>query len=147
MKGDTIVDLSPLFEDIHVHHPQELIQGLIESWDENRAVIEAFAADSEGVPLTSVRIRPPLPRPDKIICMAVNYLEGENPPMPAIDAFLKSSDCVVGDNDTVFLDPECNPTIFHCEAEVALVIGKPAKGVKQADACLLYTSPSPRDRG
>ncbi|MDA1215604.1 MAG: fumarylacetoacetate hydrolase family protein [Chloroflexi bacterium] len=134
VKGENIVDLGPLLEDIHVHEPQELIAGIIESWDENKEMIAEFVAANEGVPLTSVRIRPPLPRPDKIICMAVNYLEGENPPMPQTDAFLKSSDCVVGNGDTVFLDPECNPTIFHCEAEVAVVIGKPGKGVKQADA-------------
>ena len=40
-------------------------------------------AQGEGVPLDSVRIRPPLPRPINIDCMAVNYMENGTRSEPA----------------------------------------------------------------
>ena len=99
-----------------------------------REPFQKLVSVSEGVPLTSVRIRPPVPRPDQIFCMAVNYLEFGQRPMPEIDAFQKSSDCVIGDGDTVRLDPDCHATIFHHEAELAVVMGADAKNVSQEEA-------------
>ena len=54
--------------------------------------------------------------------------------MPDIEAFLKSSDVVIGDGDTVYLDPDCHASIFHHEAELAVVIGRDSYQVKQEDA-------------
>lgn len=133
IKGDRIVDVSDALH-VHAHHPQELIAALIEDFEQVRAQIERTVAKRNGVPLGTVKLLPPVPQPEKLICMAVNYLEGENPPMPEIDAFLKASDTVIGDGDTVLLDPECKATIFHAEAELAIVIGKEARHVKEADA-------------
>ena len=54
--------------------------------------------------------------------------------MPDIDAFLKSSDCVIGDGETIYLDPDCAATVFHHEAELGVVIAKEARGVKATGA-------------
>ncbi|MBM3940378.1 MAG: fumarylacetoacetate hydrolase family protein [SAR202 cluster bacterium] len=134
VKGNHIVDITNALKGVHAHHPQELINVIIEYFDEFKGDIEKLAAKTNGVPLDSVTILPPVPRPEKLICMAVNYLEGENPAMPEIDAFLKASDTVIGDGDTVLLDPECKATIFHHEAELAVVIAKEADHVKQQAA-------------
>ena len=134
VRGDQIADVSDVLGGIHAHSPQEMITAIIENWDEVGPAFAAAADKSKLVPLSSVQLLPPVPRPDKIICMAVNYLEGDNPPMPDIDAFLKDSDCVIGDGGTVLLDPECDAKIFHHEAELAVVIGKDADHVKEADA-------------
>ena len=68
------------------------------------------------------------------MAMAVNYLEFGLITEPApIHAFLKSSDAVIGPGDTIVL-PEAEADIFHHEAELGVVIGKEARGVKEADA-------------
>ena len=113
---------------------RELITLIIQNWDQVKDAFQNLANVSEGKPLSEVRIRPPIPRPDKIVCMAVNYLEYGQRPMPHIDAFLKDSDCVIGDGDTIVLDAEAPASIFHHEAELVLVFGKAGSSVSQADA-------------
>jgi len=81
-----------------------------------------------------VRLRPPLPKPTTIVCMAVNYMEDGTRAEPApINAFLKSPSAIIGPEDTMVL-PDVPATIFEGEAEVALVIGKPTSHVSAADA-------------
>jgi 2-keto-4-pentenoate hydratase/2-oxohepta-3-ene-1,7-dioic acid hydratase in catechol pathway len=134
VKGDRIVDFLPALGGVHAHDPQELINTIIQHWSELADGVVQYLEDEEGELLTKVSIQAPLPRPEKLLCMAVNYLENGTRPMPEIDAFLKSSDCVIGDGETIYLDPECNATIFHHEAELAVVIGREAHGVSEAEA-------------
>src|SRR5207248_11426345 len=83
------------------------------------------------------RVRPPLPRPSNIVCMAVNYMEDGTRSEPApINAFLKSPNSVIGQGDTMVL-PDVPATIFEGEAEIALVIGKHASRVS-ADRAMDY---------
>ena len=134
VKGDNIVDVSEVLGSVHAHSPQDRMEVIIEHFDQLRDPFEKLVSVSEGVPIADVKVRPPLPQPGKILCMAVNYLEFGSRPMPELEAFLKSSDCVIGDGDTVYLDPDCNATIFHHEAELAVVMGKHSYKVKQEDA-------------
>ena len=58
--------------------------------------IEQAAGRGRAIPLDKVTIRPPLPRPINIDCMAVNYMEDGTRKEPApINAFLKSPNCVL----------------------------------------------------
>ena len=41
------------------------------------------AAKGHGKPVSQVRVRPPLLKPENIICMAVNYMEDGTLPEPA----------------------------------------------------------------
>ena len=134
VKDDHIVDVSEALSGVHAHHPQDLITLVIENFEKVRKAFENLAKVSKGVPISSVQILPPLPRPETIVCMAVNYLENGTRPMPDIDAFIKSSDSIIGDGDTVYLDPACDAKIFHHEAELAVVMGKDSDHVNQADA-------------
>src|SRR5215472_13326483 len=134
MKGDSVVDVSQLVHEIPHTGPHDLISGLIERFADYRSTFEKATAAGTGVSLSSVRIRPPLPRPVNIDAMAVNYMEDGTRKEPApINAFHKSPGCVIGDNDTMIL-PDVAATIFEGEAELALVIGKRADNVSQADA-------------
>jgi len=134
LKGDTVVDVSPVVREIPHTGPHNLISGLIESFGDYRGGLEKATADGKGVPIASVRIRPPLPRPVNIDCMAVNYMEDGTRKEPApINAFHKSPNCVIGDNDTMVL-PDVPASIFEGEAEMALVIGKRAANVPAAKA-------------
>lgn len=129
LNGDTVVDVSALVRDIPHTGPHNLISGLIERFSDYRVALEKAAGGAKGVPLGSVRIRPPLPRPVNIDCMAVNYMEDGTRKEPApINAFHKSPGSVIGDNDSMAL-PDVPATIFEGEAEIAVVIGKRAAHV------------------
>ena len=134
LKGDAVVDVSAVVKDIPHTGPHDLINGLIARFADYKKKLEDAVAKGTGVPLTSVRIRPPLPKPGNIDCMAVNYMEDGTRSEPApINAFHKSPNAVIGDGDTMVL-PDVPATVFEGEAELALVIGKKATKVSQADA-------------
>jgi 2-keto-4-pentenoate hydratase/2-oxohepta-3-ene-1,7-dioic acid hydratase in catechol pathway len=132
--GDAVVDASSVVQDIPHTGPHDLINGLIARFGEYRPRLEEAARRGKAVPLADVKIRPPLPRPVNIDCMAVNYMEDGTRTEPApINAFHKSPNAVIGSGDTMVL-PDVPATIFEGEAEVAVVIGKRAKDVKAAGA-------------
>jgi 2-keto-4-pentenoate hydratase/2-oxohepta-3-ene-1,7-dioic acid hydratase in catechol pathway len=133
-KDETVVDVGAAVADIPRTHPQDVIRGVIEGWSEYREILTRAAADGEGVPLSSVRIRPPLPPPNNIDCMAVNYMEnGTLSEKPPINAFHKSPNAIIGDGDTMLL-PDVPATIFEGEAELALIIAKHATNVPESEA-------------
>jgi len=132
--GNGIVGVSAAVKDIPHTGPHDLIAGLIQRFAEYRGRLEDAAQRGTATPLERVRIRPPLPRPVTIVCMAVNYMEDGTRSEPApINAFLKAPNAIIGDGDTMVL-PDVPATIFEGEAEVAVVIGKRAAHVKAADA-------------
>ncbi len=134
IKGDRVVDVSAVVADIPHTGPHNLISGLIERFADYRGKIEAATAASPGVPLSGVRLRPPLPKPGNIDCMAVNYMEDGTRTHPApLNAFNKAPGTVIGPGDTMVL-PDVPAVIFEGEAEIALVIGKHTSHVSQADA-------------
>jgi 2-keto-4-pentenoate hydratase/2-oxohepta-3-ene-1,7-dioic acid hydratase in catechol pathway len=129
-----VVDVMAAVRDIPHLNPQDLMRGLIERFEEYRPKLEQAAAQGTGIPVGDVRLRPPLPKPNNIDCMAVNYMEDGTRSEPApINAFHKSPSGIIGNGDTMVL-PDVPATIFEGEAEVALVIGKRASNVKAADA-------------
>lgn len=134
MKDDTVFDVSDIVQEIPHMGPHDLINGLIEQFDEYRDALETAASFVSGVPLSQVRIRPPLLRPATIDCMAVNYMEDGTRDEPApINAFHKSPSAIIGPGDTMVL-PDVPADIFEGEAEVAIVIGKTATNVSAEDA-------------
>lgn len=133
VKGDAIVDVSTIIGDIPHTTSGNLISGLIERFADYSARLQE-AAKGQGVPLAGVRLRPPLPKPGNIVCMAVNYMENGTLAKPApINAFHKAPTAIIGPGDTMVL-PDAPATIFEGEAELAVVIGKRATKVSAADA-------------
>src|SRR5438874_6629057 len=134
LKGDAVVDVARVVQDIPHLGPHDIIRGVIERWAEVRPKLEAAAAQERGVPLDRVKIRPPLPKPTNIVCMAVNYMEDGTRSEPApINAFLKAPSAIIGDGDAMVL-PDVPATIFEGEAEMAVIIGKRASHVSAANA-------------
>ena len=134
LNGDAVVDVSDVVRGIPHTGPHNLMSGLIERFAEYREALQEAADRGRGVPVSGVRIRPPLPKPYNIDCMAVNYMEdGTLAEPPPINAFHKSSSGVIGDGDTMVL-PDVPATIFEGEAELALIIGKRASGVRASEA-------------
>ncbi|MEQ9642279.1 MAG: fumarylacetoacetate hydrolase family protein [Alphaproteobacteria bacterium] len=129
-----VVDVTAATEGIPHTDPGDLMSGLIARWADYRGALESAAKAGPAVPVDSVRIRPPLPRPGNIDCMAVNYMENGTLPKPApINAFQKAANAIIGDGDTMVL-PDAPATVFEGEAELGLVIGKRCSNVSEAEA-------------
>jgi 2-keto-4-pentenoate hydratase/2-oxohepta-3-ene-1,7-dioic acid hydratase in catechol pathway len=132
--GDKIVDVSAVANGIKALGPQDVIRGVIQNFGKLKPKLAAAAKKGKGKPLNKVKLRPPLPRPENIICMAVNYMEDGTLPEPApINAFMKSPSAIIGPGDTMVL-PDMAASVFEGEAELAVVIGKKASHVKAKDA-------------
>jgi len=134
LRGDSVVDVTSVVQNVPHTGPGNLIIGVIERWPDLRGPLERAAGAGGGAPVTQVKIRPPLPKPVNVDCMAVNYMEDGTRKEPApINAFHKSPGCIVGHGDTVIL-PDIALSIFEGEAELAAVIGKRARHVTAARA-------------
>jgi 2-keto-4-pentenoate hydratase/2-oxohepta-3-ene-1,7-dioic acid hydratase in catechol pathway len=115
------------------HTPQLTMQGLIDRFEQLRPAAERLAAQGEALPLASVRLRAPLPRPGKILCCIANYWEHAQREARPLNMFLKNPEAVVGPGDTIMLPEFTEPWIFMHEAELALVIKGPAKKISQTN--------------
>jgi 2-keto-4-pentenoate hydratase/2-oxohepta-3-ene-1,7-dioic acid hydratase in catechol pathway len=134
VRGDEVIDLSNATSGITHTSPQDLLNQVIANYDQHKGKLEEAVKNGKGVPVNSVKLRSPLPKPYSIVCMAVNYMEDGTRDAPApINAFHKSPHSVIGDGDTMIL-PDMPATIFEGEAELAIVIGKKASHVKAEDA-------------
>ena len=134
LKGNNVVDVSDVVKDIPRVGPGDVINGLIARFGDYRAKLQAAVDKGAGVPVAGVKIRPPLPKPTNIDAMAVNYMEDGTRTEPApINAFHKSPSAIIGMGETMVL-PDVPATIFEGEAEMAVIIGKRATRVSQADA-------------
>ena len=87
-------------------------------------------------PLEGTRLASPIPRPPKIVCVGLNYLDHateQNVPLPEHPLlFSKATSSVVGPYDDVVLPAESEQVDY--EVELAVVIGKTTTAVSEADA-------------
>ncbi|MBI4305548.1 MAG: fumarylacetoacetate hydrolase family protein [Chloroflexi bacterium] len=129
-----VIDVSQAVKDVPRLTPQDLLEGVISRFDALKPQLEAAAVSARAKPVSSVRFRPPVPQPGKIVCMAGNYMESGTIPAPYdVDAFLKSPASIIGDGDTVIL-PDAPATVFQHEAELGVVIGRKASKVAASAA-------------
>ena len=90
----------------------------------------------DAIPATSVRLGPPVIDPQKILCIGLNYrdhaaeMDIELPTTPIV--FAKFANSLVGPHDEIVLPPD--DQMVDYEAELAVVIGRPARGVRPEDA-------------
>jgi 2-keto-4-pentenoate hydratase/2-oxohepta-3-ene-1,7-dioic acid hydratase in catechol pathway len=87
-------------------------------------------------PLRSAKLRAPIARPNKIVCLGLNYADhareqGTEPPATPI-YFLKSHNTICGPGDPIRLPP--NSTQVDYEAEFAVVIGKRGHRIPETEA-------------
>jgi acylpyruvate hydrolase len=117
-------------------------------WTSNRDVIQADERTraaliealpelaSSAVPLENARLGSPIPDPDKILCMGLNYrdhAEEQRLPLPkAPQFFAKFRNSLIGPEDPILL-PGASQQIDY-EAELAVVIGRRCRAVAVADA-------------
>lgn len=152
LREDTVVDISAAVRHFQGGSPQQLMEGIIDNFEALRSELERLATSGQAMPLSSVRLRAPLPRPSKMLCCIGNYWEhAEREPRP-LNMFLKSPDAIIGPGDTVVL-PDFPASVFHHEAELGIVIKGPARNVAEADSMqavfgyTCFTDVSARDKG
>jgi 2-keto-4-pentenoate hydratase/2-oxohepta-3-ene-1,7-dioic acid hydratase in catechol pathway len=128
-----VYSIAGLLAEAGAHSPQEALEYLIANERLLRPSINEVIGTRDGRVAASVRFRPPVTRPSKLLCAFANYREdGARNEVP-LDVFLKSPASIIGDGDTVVLPP-VDANIFHHEAELAFVIGKRASKVPAAEA-------------
>ena len=124
---------------------------VVDAWDaiggEGSSLRELLAAiasgtfagavgDAGGVPLADVSLLPPVPDPEKILCIGLNYrshaeeTKQQIPDVPTV--FAKFRNALAAPGATVEL-PKASEKVDY-EAEVCIVIGKRLKEVAPADA-------------
>lgn len=100
-----------------------------------KAAAAAKAGEAAGKFVTG-RLRAPIRKPDKVICIGLNYrdhaAESGMAPPPEPVVFSKFSSAVVGPEDTVRL-PKVATQVDY-EAELVVVIGKRGKNIPRAAA-------------
>lgn len=131
MTAAGIIDISTVVPASYT--PQLTMQGLIDQFDTLKPALVALEASGTAMPLASVRLLPPLPRPGKILCCIANYWEHAQRASRPLNMFLKNADAVIGPDDTIRLPNFTEPWAFMHEAELAIVLKGPAKNIKQAD--------------
>ncbi len=103
---------------------------------EARVRIESYLESSPAsVPLAAVRLRAPVPKPNKIICVGLNYRDHaeesnmEIPKVPTI--FCKFATAVIGPGDGIVLPKVSSKPDY--EAEMAVVIGEGGRNIEARD--------------
>jgi len=96
----------------------------------------AAAAESR-MRVADVRLLAPVPDPDKIICLGLNYRDhaaesGQEIPVAPM-WFAKFANSLIGTGADIVL-PAAHPEYVDYEAELAVVIGRPAREIGAADA-------------
>jgi len=131
-----ILDLTSLASDKNLTTSE-----LLDCFDlENGFLAKAKAAIEENSLPTFARnkieICAPVPRPNKIICIGLNYrdhAEESGMPIPKSPIiFSKFSTCVTAPNQAILL-PQGSEQVDY-EAELAFIVGQRAKSVKKEDA-------------
>lgn len=133
VRGDRVHDVTPALGDVSTLSPQERLLTLIGGFSDIRGQIDQLVEVGAVRPLAGLRLRAPVPRPQKLVCAARNYKENGVHQSVPIEFFLKSPEAILEPGGTVELPPQ-KATIFHHEAELACVIGKTARRVRASEA-------------
>ena len=103
------------------------------------ATLPGLAADTAGQPrhaLADVAFLPPIPDPDKIICVGLNYLthilEGGREPPTKPTIFTRWANSQIGHGQAI-VRPKASETLDF-EGELAVVVGRRARHVAEAEA-------------
>jgi len=133
--GNMVVDVSDTIPHRTIKSPQQVIEEVIEHWSEYRKRFDKIAAKKRGVPLSRVKLLPPIPRATKVLAAFVNYVDrpDRSPETLPLEFFYKAPE-VVGPGGSVLLLDIPPVIVYQAEAELAFVMGKRAKNVKESDA-------------
>jgi 2-keto-4-pentenoate hydratase/2-oxohepta-3-ene-1,7-dioic acid hydratase in catechol pathway len=133
MLGDDLVQVSTLGA------PATTVRGLLTACDADglRELQERAEQAGERVALAEAALHAPVTDPQKIVCLGLNYrdhAEETGQDIPAAPMwFAKFANSLIGSGEDIVL-PSAHPEYVDYEAELALVIGRPARNVDTGDA-------------
>ncbi len=125
LDGDRLVDLGSA--DLGAFLSQD-------DWATKAAAVDAGTA--ETYPVEGADFAPVVPQPSKVVCVGLNYknhiqeMGRDLPQYPTL--FAKFADCLIGAGDNIARPEETSE--FDWEVELAVVIGKPVRRAKGAEA-------------
>lgn len=126
---DGVLDVGDDFRRKHPDLKSVLAAGEVE-------LLRAAASASQAIPLSDLSLLSPIPNPDKIICIGLNYMSHiketgrEAPKWPSI--FTRYPSSVVGHGQEM-IRPKVSDA-FDYEGELAVIIGKKGRNISAADA-------------
>ena len=131
VSGDGIVDLGKK------HTELADLRAVIQA-DRLAELAQEAAAAAPDVPLADITYLPPVPNPEKLICIGVNYADrneeykdGSEPPKyPSV--FMRSRESLTGHLEPLLDPPESDQLDY--EGEIVIVIGKSGRRISEADA-------------
>ena len=120
-----------------VLYPGLTMAELIEDWAGARAAVERAVTDgaAKAVAVSTLTWLPPVPRPGKVICVALNNSANANRIMSGSDSpatFNKPVTSLLGHNQPIRLKKEWGRV--HPEPELAVVIGAGGTDISRDDA-------------
>jgi 2-keto-4-pentenoate hydratase/2-oxohepta-3-ene-1,7-dioic acid hydratase in catechol pathway len=144
--GDNVVDATVAATAAQIDFDTEWISNrqIIQLSPQRRSALESAASDIAAAqpsdldvfPIESARLGPPIPDPDKIICLGLNYKshaeEAGLKPQEVPILFSKYRNALTGPTSPILL-PGMSAEIDY-EAELAVVIGKQCKNVSAGEA-------------
>jgi 2-keto-4-pentenoate hydratase/2-oxohepta-3-ene-1,7-dioic acid hydratase in catechol pathway len=101
------------------------------------ALARTLVSRTAGTPIDELELLAPVPRPGKVVAVALNYREhaseggSDAPPAPVL--FAKFSTSVVGHGAEIAWDPGLTDAVDY-EAELGVVIGRTARNVPESAA-------------
>jgi 2-keto-4-pentenoate hydratase/2-oxohepta-3-ene-1,7-dioic acid hydratase in catechol pathway len=138
--GDRIVDAGRLAAETDGLPAAEAgsVRDLLALGDEALSSLGTLVEEraGEGLARDSVVLGPPIPDPEKIICIGLNYRDHagevsmELPPAPIL--FPKWPNSLIGDGQPIVLPPETSRGDY--EGELAVVIGRRIRRVSESEA-------------
>lgn len=136
VKDDQIISLTALGPEEYPACMKKFIERGSELRSRAEQLIEQRVNDDAIFKLSEVNILPPIAKPDKIICVGLNYFDhcketGMEPPESPV-IFSKYANAITGHNDPIEIPINSNEVDF--EAELAFVIGREAKHVSEEEA-------------
>jgi 2-keto-4-pentenoate hydratase/2-oxohepta-3-ene-1,7-dioic acid hydratase in catechol pathway len=111
------------------------VVSVLRDGDKGKAAVAALKANPSAPKLEDVKLHAPIPKPDKFICIGLNYRDHaiesgmEIPKLPTV--FTKYPNAVCGHGDDVIIPSVSNQVDY--EAEFAFVIGKTCHKVSKGD--------------
>ncbi len=119
--------------------PANSVRGLLAALDGDALAVLAQRASesSHRIALSAARLLAPVPNPEKIICLGLNYADhaaeiGQEKPKAPL-WFAKFANSLIGAGGEILL-PRAYPEHVDYEAELAVVIGREAHRVEEAQA-------------
>ncbi len=129
LRGEQYVDLNLADSSLPVGMRELLALG-------DAGLAKAAAAAERGQPVENVKLLAPVPDPQKVICIGLNYSDHakesgmEPPPEPVV--FNKFGTAVAAHDDAIVVPP--NSEAVDYEAELVVIIGQGGKNIAEADA-------------